>query len=119
MFDTTALRVALPALWERARLADDHTPEWLAAMMRRDWGLRAAIIFGGQADDAYGNDDSVIDMALASELIHNGMTSLMAAEAVMCRRLRVGRKIGKVDPAVRTDYLVNMIAKIYDGRSTR
>jgi hypothetical protein len=119
MFDTTALRVALPALWERARLADDHTPPWLHRTMARTWGARTAQIWDGDADAAYGNDDSVIDMALASDLIHNGLTSQMAAEAVMCRRLRVGRKVEKVDPAVRTDYLVNMIAKIYDGRSAR
>lgn len=119
MFDTTALRVALPELWERARQAEDHTPEWLAHMMRRDWGLRAAIIFGGQADATYAYDDSAIDMALAADLIYNGMTSQMAAEAVMCRRLRCGRKVEKVDPAIRTDYLVNMIAKIYDSRAAR
>jgi hypothetical protein len=114
MSDTPALRLALPALFERAQSLPDHEPEWLTKFMRSDWGQQVAAIWSGRANAVYCNDDSAIDMALAVELIDNGATVQMAAEAIMCRRLRVGRKVEKVNPAVRTDYLTRTIEKVRD-----
>jgi hypothetical protein len=103
--------VDLPGLFAACRALPGHEPDWLTEVIEGGWVPELEAIWTGFADAKYDNDDSVIDMALAATVLHAGLTPEMAAEAVMCRRLRIGRKVEKVDPARRLDYLLTTIGK--------
>jgi hypothetical protein len=106
----------LPALFAAAQAYPDHTPEWLTEVLDSGWASEIGRIWSGGLDAYYRNDDSVIDMALAAAIWRVGLGPGMAIEAVMCRRLRTGRKVEKVDPARRTDYLLGILRKLEQGR---
>lgn len=109
--------VDLAGLWVEVRGAKDFLPAWLPEVL--DSGFADVIdkIFSGRADAEYDNDDSAIDMALARAVLREELGVECAAQAVMSRRLRVNRRVEKVDPGKKrgVDYLSTMINKIAAG----
>jgi hypothetical protein len=105
----------LPGLFAACRALPGYEPDWLTEVLASGWAPTLAEVWSGVKDAHYDNDDSAIDMALAATVLHAGLSAEMAAEAVMCRRLRIGRKIEKVDPTQRTSYLDMTISKCAAG----
>jgi len=104
--------VDLHALFAQARGFRNFEPDWLAEAIEAGWSPELAAIWSGAADTNYDGDDNRIDMALAATLLHLRYSAADAAQAVMCRRLRIDRKVDKVDPNRRTSYLEMTIGKI-------
>ncbi|HZE01394.1 MAG TPA: hypothetical protein VE155_06475, partial [Pseudonocardiaceae bacterium] len=104
--------VDLPALWTEVRTSKDYLPGWLESVLDSGFDEVLEKIFAGRADDDYENDDSAIDMALIAAVLRNNLGVECAAQVVMSRRLRTGRKIEKVDPGKRTSYLATSISKV-------
>lgn len=63
-------------------------------------------------------DDSSTDASLARRCADLGLDQRDAAEAIMCRRLRSGAKLDKVDPHRRVDYVQTTVAKMF-GESAK
>lgn len=104
--------VDLVAAWQAARTAPHHMPTWIADLLELSPGSTLEATWAGDRPDLH-NDPSSLDAALV-RLLHNlGVSAQRQAEAVMARRLSTGQKPDKVDPAVRTDYLVRTIANIH------
>jgi hypothetical protein len=101
----TLAGVDLPGLWAEVKTARDYVPEWLESVLGSGWDDALERIWSGTDDKRYHNDDSEIDMGLVAAVLRLGLGEAKAAQAVMARRLRCGRKVEKVDPAERTDYL--------------
>lgn len=99
--------VDLAELWVAAHSYPDLTPDWLASVIESDWDPVLSRIWSGEADADYGKDDSAVDRALAVAILRHDLGVEAAVEAVMCRRLRIGRKVEKVDPAKRGAYYLS------------
>jgi hypothetical protein len=116
---TTGIKTAefgdldLNRVWARANSADyrsrDYTPEWLSVVLEIDGsaGPLSLLWAGNRAD--LGNDPSSYDASLARILADYGFSLDHQIEAIMCRRLRTGQKVDKVDPRQRVDYLIRTI----------
>lgn len=99
--------VDLAGLWAEVKGAKGYLPMWLASLLESGWDEVLCRIWSGQEDARYHNNDSDIDMALVATILRLDLGVDKAAQAVMARRLVIGRKVEKVDPATRTDYLLD------------
>lgn len=99
--------VDLAGLWVQVKGSPDFIPSWLAAVLDSGWDDALDRIWSGADDKRYDNDDSEIDMALAAAILRLELGADKAAQAIMARRLRIGRKVEKVDPAERGDYYLD------------
>lgn len=105
--------VDLAGLWAQVQTAPEHTPRWLASVLDSGFDDALCRIWSGEEDASrYHNDDSEIDMALVAAVLRLELGAARAAQAVMARRVRVGRKVEKVDPAERVDYLARTVGKV-------
>jgi hypothetical protein len=104
--------VDLAALWVQVSSAPNHEPSWLSNIFDLNVAPELEALWNGERDAEFGGDDSSIDMALAAALLKWRLSPGDAAQAIMGRRLRVGRKIEKVDPARRVDYLARTVGKV-------
>jgi hypothetical protein len=104
--------VDLHTLWASARSYPQHEPHWLVEAIECGWSPELAEIWSGARDAQYDNDESSIDMALVTTVLHLGLSPADAAEAVMCRRLKRNSKLDKVDPSRRQSYLDVTIGKV-------
>jgi hypothetical protein len=101
-----------------------HYPPWLRDMieMDKDFGdgkSRIEDTFLGRRPDL-GGDQSALDASLTRLLADLEMDAESIVEAVMCRRIRSGVKIDKIDPNRRTDYLSNTVGRfIVESRIKR
>jgi hypothetical protein len=107
--------INLHELWARVTSADyrarDFTPEWMAEALEIDDGGKLTLTWQGKRDDL-GGDQSSYDAALVRLMHDFGLHTEMQVEAIMCRRLRAGEKVDKVDPNRRTSYIAATIARI-------
>jgi hypothetical protein len=104
--------VDLAGLWAQVQGAKNFTPPWLESVLESGWDDALCRIWSGEEDKRYHNDDSEIDMALVAAVLRLELGAERAAQAVMARRCRLGRKIEKVDPAERVDYLDRTVKKV-------
>lgn len=104
--------VDLAGLWAQVQAASGFTPRWLATVLDSGFDDALCRIWSGEDDDRYHNDDSAIDMALIAAVLRLELGADKAAQAVMARRCRVGRKVEKVDPAERVDYLARSVSRV-------
>lgn len=102
----------LPGLWAQVQSSPEFVPSWLAAVLESGFDDALVRIFTGDDDERYHNDDSEIDMALVAAVLRLELGADKAAQAVMARRCRCGRKVEKVNPAERTDYLDRTVSKV-------
>lgn len=96
--------VDLGGSWAAVRAAPGRVPEWLTEVVESGFDPILSRIWSGAADADYSHDDSSVDMALAAALLRNDLDATHAVEAIMARRLRIGRRVEKVDPAQRAAY---------------
>lgn len=101
----------LAAAWQVASTAPDHLPEWLEMLLEADPGSDLEATWTGERSE-YGGDQNRFDAALVRLLADAGASAQRQAEAVMARRLRSGQKTDKVDPRVRTDYVVRTLINV-------
>lgn len=87
-------------------------PPWLAQLIELDTELggRIGATFNGRRNDL-GDDQNVIDASLARQLADIDASPEQIIEAIMCRRLRCGVKVAKVDPGKRVDYLARTVGR--------
>lgn len=109
--------VDLAKVWARVNSepyrAASFEPAWLADMLELMPGSTLEAVWLGDRTASGDPSPSGVDAALVRCLINTGhATTEHLVEAVMCRRLRSGEKVEKVDPHRRTDYLVRTIARI-------
>lgn len=104
--------VDLAGLWAGVQTSRGFTPGWLASVLEDDWDDTLCRIWSGAEDKRYHNDDSEIDMALVAAVLRLELGAAKAAQAVMARRCRIDRKVEKVNPAERVDYLDRTITKV-------
>lgn len=104
--------VDLGALWAQVSAAPNHEPPWLSNIFDLNVAPELEALWNGERDAEFGGDDSSIDMALAAALLKWRLSPGDAAQALMGRRLRIGRKVEKVDPARRVDYLARTVGKV-------
>lgn len=107
--------VNLGEVWARVNSdyyqRSNYTPEWISTLLEFDDG-RLAKIWDGNRPDLYG-DASGYDAALVRELWEQGMKDPeFVVEGIMCRRLRAGESLDKVDPHRRTSYLTVTVTNI-------
>ena len=101
--------VDLTRTWARVNSAAyrerDYTPEWLAAVLEIDGSAGPlSLAWAGKRADLH-NDQSSYDASVVRILADYGFSKDHQIEAMMCRRIRSGQKVDKVDPRVRTDYI--------------
>lgn len=83
-----------------------HEPEWLSIVLDAEIGGDGlADTWHGRRED-FAGDQSSYDAALIRILAAKGVSLEQQVEAVMCRRIRAGEKVDKIDPTRRTDYLL-------------
>jgi hypothetical protein len=104
--------VNLVAAWQAARAAPAHLPTWLADLLELSPGSILEATWANDRPDL-DDDPNRLDAALVRLLLNVGVSAQRQAEAVMARRLSTGQKPDKVDPMVRTDYLVRTIANVH------
>lgn len=109
--------VDLNRVWARVNSpeyrANQFEPPWLTDMIELMPGSTLEATWQGDRTASGDPSPSGVDASLVRCLINTGhATTEHLVEAVMCRRLRSGEKIDKVDPRRRTDYLVRTIARI-------
>lgn len=111
--------VDVHAVWARVNSAAyrefRHYPPWLRDSIELDKDLdgssRIEETFLGKRKDL-GDDQSSYDASLARLLADlDALDAEMIVEAVMCRRIRSGIKIDKVDPRKRADYLTGTVGR--------
>jgi hypothetical protein len=100
-----AAKVDLTAVWAMvAAYAPSYEPPWLAASLEFASDTFREVWASGHPDG-----DSETDMSIARHIANIGGTEADAVEAIMCYRLRTGRKVTKVDPSRRTDYVTRTV----------
>lgn len=109
--------VDLNRVWARVNSesyrANQFEPPWLTDMLEILAGSTLEDVWRGDRTASGDPSPSGVDAALVRCLINtNHVTTEHLVEAVMCRRLRSGEKVEKIDPHRRTDYLVRTIARI-------
>lgn len=109
--------VDLNRIWVRvnseAYRANQFEPPWLTDMLELMPGSTLEQVWLGDRTASGDPSASGVDAALVRCLINTKYsTTERLVEAVMCRRLRSGNGVEKVDPHRRTDYLVRTIARI-------
>lgn len=109
---TTLPGVDLTTAWHAARTAPRHLPSWLEMLLELSPGSSLEATWAGERPDL-SNDPSSLDAALVRLLLGVGVSTQRQVEAVMARRLSTGQKPDKVDPAVRTDYIIRTITNIH------
>lgn len=112
--------VDVHAVWARVRSeayeAHGYYPPWLRAVIEidKDFGDGSSKIedtFLGKRPDLMG-DQSAFDASLTRLLADLDALDMEAiVEAVMCRRMRSGHKVDKIDPEHRRDYLEGTVGK--------
>lgn len=107
--------INLHELWARVTSADyrsrDYTPEWLAEALEIDDGGKLTQTWEGNRPDL-GGDQSSLDASLVRIMHDFGLRTELQVEAIMCRRLRAGEKVDKVDPNRRTSYIAATVGRI-------
>jgi hypothetical protein len=109
--------VDVTAVWARATspayASRNYLPPWLEMVIDVDADMgdgKIGATFAGKRAE-FNNDASTYDAALARLLADAEIEPEMICEAVMCRRLRTGEKIDKVDPRTRVDYLNRTVGR--------
>lgn len=102
--------VNLDELWARVTsehyVARDYQPEWLETVL--EFGPmhdKITATWEGNRPDLMA-DGNAYDAALVRLLHEQGLSVQLQVEALMCRRLRSGEKVDKVNPHKRVDYIV-------------
>jgi hypothetical protein len=106
--------VDLVRTWARVNSAAyrerGYTPEWLATVLEIDGDAGPlSLLWAGNRKDL-ADDQSSYDASVVRILADYGFSADHQVEALMCRRLRSGQKVDKVDPRVRTDYIARTLA---------
>lgn len=114
-----AIAESLPGLdlaqaWRTTTAAPGNTPAWLSMLLEADPGSTLEDTWTGDRPE-YGGDQNRFDAALVRLLVDAGASVQRQAEAVMARRLRAGVNVEKVDPRVRTDYLLRTLITIHES----
>lgn len=109
--------VDLNKVWARVNSpeyrANQFEPAWLTDMIELMPGSTLEATWLGDRTASGDPSPSGVDASLVRCLINTKhVTTEHLVEAVMCRRLRSGEKVEKIDPHRRTDYLVRTIARI-------
>lgn len=109
--------IDLHRVWSRvnsqAYRVAQYEPPWLTDMLELMPGSNLEAIWLGDRTASGDPSGSGVDAALTRSLINTKhVNTEQLVEAIMCRRLRSGDKVEKVDPHRRTDYLVTTISKI-------
>jgi hypothetical protein len=109
--------VDLGKVWARVNSApyraNQFEPPWLTDMIELMPGSTLEAVWEGDRTASGDPSPSGVDAALVRCLINTKRaTTEHLVEAVMCRRLRSGEKVEKVDPHRRVDYLVRTVARI-------
>lgn len=99
----------LGQMWARVNSAPyrerRYTPEWLETVLEIDGSAGPlSLAWAGNRADLH-NDESSYDASVVRILADYGFSLDHQVEAMMCRRLRSGQKVDKVDPRIRTDYI--------------
>lgn len=105
----------LAGLWAQVQAAQHQgwMPDWLLAVIESGWDDALCRVWSGADDKRYRNDDSAIDQALAAAILRLELGAEAAAQAIMARRCRIGRKVEKADPAERGGYYLDLtISKV-------
>lgn len=105
--------VDLVSAWRAAQAAPEHTPEWMTTLLEQSPGSRLEATWEGTRPDLR-DDPSAMDAALVRFLHDLGLPTQWQVEALMARRIRAGQKLEKVDPAIRTTYVVATISRIHE-----
>jgi hypothetical protein len=90
----------------------NYTPAWLTELLELLPGSPLEATWEGYRQGIEDPSPSGLDASLVRLLHDRGVPTEGQVEAVMCRRLRSGEKVDKVDPRSRTDYLVRTVARI-------
>lgn len=111
--------VNLGEVWARvnspAYRENGYTPQWIGAVLEVDGDAGPfSLAWAGSRKDL-GNDPSSYDAAVARMLHDFGCSTEKQVEAIMCRRLRSGEKVEKVDPRQRTDYIARTIGFVQES----
>lgn len=111
--------VNLHEVWARVNSSayreSGYTPEWVGAILEIDGDAGPfSLTWAGKRRDL-GNDPSGYDAAVARMLHDWGAPVERQVEAIMCRRLRSGQKVEKVDPRQRTDYLARTLGFVQES----
>lgn len=105
----------LMAAWTLANsYAPHYQPEWLTDVLRE-----APRGFRKIWDEGHPNGDSETDMSIARRMAELKADEADAIEAIMCYRLRTGRKLEKVDPNRREDYIRDTVDKAFTAARLR
>lgn len=105
--------VDLARTWARVNSAAyrdrKYTPEWLDAVLEIDGSAGPlSLAWAGNRADLH-NDESSYDASVVRILADYGFSKDHQIEAMMCRRLRSGQKVDKVNPAIRVDYITTTL----------
>lgn len=102
--------VDLKAIWAVARsYAPNYEPAWMTAVL-----VDAPASLVNIWRDGHPAGDSEADAALTRHMAMLGAEPADAVEAIFCYRLRTGRKIEKVDPHQRRDYVIRTVKRFYE-----
>jgi len=108
--------IDLAQVWARVTSAPyrqaNYTPTWLGELLELLPGSTLEATWEGYRQGIEDPSPSGLDASLVRLLHDRGIPTEGLVEAVMCRRLRSGEKIDKVDPRVRTDYLVRTVVRV-------
>jgi hypothetical protein len=109
--------IDLSQVWARVTSAPyrqaGYTPAWLAELLELMPGSKLEATWEGYREGLDDPSQSGLDASLVRLLHDRGIPTEGQVEALMCRRLRVGEKVDKIDPHRRTDYLVRTVAKVH------
>lgn len=109
--------VDLAQVWARVTSAAyrqaNYTPAWLGELLELLPGSTLEATWEGYREGIDDPSPSGLDASLVRLLHDRGIPVEGQVEAVMCRRLRTGEKVDKVDPRARTDYLVRTITRVH------
>jgi len=103
----------------RAYAERDYLPEWLDLALHEKIYHQSDPLLKVWNGGHPSGDDSATDLSLARRVADlalanpGGLDERDAAEIIMCWRRRNGRKIEKVDPHTRTDYVLRTIARAF------
>lgn len=111
--------IDLGAVWRRVNSPDyrenEYTPPWLQAVLEIDGDAGPFALTWANNRKDLGKDGNALDAAVARMLHDYGVQTERLIEAIMCRRLRTGEKIEKVDPRQRVDYLARTIGFVQNS----
>lgn len=107
----------LMAIWRMVNSAEyrarGYMPEWLEYALEEGVLSKSDPFMKVWRDGKEGGDDSATDASLARRVADLDMDERDAVEIIMCRRLRTGAKLEKVDPHKRLDYVQRTVGRAF------